>query len=287
MTRSAFATTAGSAVAKLIQLRNNGRDLYYAYSPTVRHVERTTPYGFSMIAGNSKHHRLMQDGAFEPEEVALTAEYLEASDVFVDIGANIGFYSCLARSLGKYAVVIEPQEQNLRYVYANLLANGWSDAEVFPLGLSGQPGIQTLYGISSTGASLVPGWAAQPKGLKKSIPVSTLDILLGARFQGQKMFIKLDVEGFEYEVLLGCSEVLAMKPKPTWMVEICLSDYHPGGSNAHYRDTFAIFFDAGYQAMAANGNRTVIGLADIERHVKEGRSDSGTINYLMAPAESS
>jgi FkbM family methyltransferase len=286
MIRSAI-TVAGSAVAKFTQLRNNGRDLYYAYSPTVRHVERMTPYGFSMIPGNSKHHRLMQDGTFEPEEVALMVEYLEASDVFVDIGANVGFYSCLARSLGKHAVVIEPQEQNLRYAYANLSANGWTDAEVFPLGLSRQAGIQTLYGISSTGASLIPGWAAQPKGFKKTIPVSTLDILLGSRFQGQKLFIKLDVEGFEHQVLLGCAEVLAMQPKPTWMVEICLSDYHPGGSNVHYLDTFAIFFDAGYQATVANGSRTVISLVDIERHVKEGRSDSGTINYLMVPAESS
>jgi FkbM family methyltransferase len=286
MIRSAI-TAAGSAVAKLIQLRDNGRDLYYAYSPTVRHTERMTPYGFSMIAGNSMHHRLMQDGTFEPDEVALTAEYLEVSDVFVDIGANIGFYSCLARSLGKHAVVIEPQQQNLRYVYANLSANGWTDVEVFPLGLSGQAGVETLYGVSSTGASLIPGWAAQPKGFKKTIPVSTLDILLGSRFQGRKMFIKLDVEGFEYQVLLGCGEVLAIQPKPTWMVEICLSDYHPGGSNAHYRDTFAIFFDAGYQARAANGNRTVISLADIERRVKDGRSDSGTINYLMVPVESS
>jgi FkbM family methyltransferase len=286
MIRSAV-TAAGSAVATLGRLRNNGRDLYYAFSPTVRHAERMTPYGFSMIAGNSMHHRLMQDGTFEPDEVALTAEYLERSDVFIDIGANIGFYSCLARSLGKHAVVIEPQHQNLRYVYANLSANGWTDVEVFPLGLSGQAGVETLYGVSSTGASLVPGWAAQPKGFKTTIPVSTLDILLGSRFQGRKMFIKLDVEGFEYQVLLGCGGILTMRPQPTWMVEICLSDYHPGGSNPRYRDTFGLFFDAGYQPRAANGDRTVISLADIERYVKDGRSDSGTINYLMVPVEAS
>jgi FkbM family methyltransferase len=277
----------GRAVGKLIELRDNGRDLYYAYSPTVRHAERMTPYGFAMIAGNSLHHRLMQDGTFEPDEVALTAECLEDCDVFVDIGANIGFYSCLARSMGKQAVAIEPQEQNLRYLYANLLANDWADVEVFPLGLSERAGIVSLYGYSSTGASLVPGWAAQPKRFKKTIPVSTLDSLLGCRFHERKMFIKLDVEGFEYQVLLGCGEILARQPKSTWMVEICLSEYHPGGSNPRYRDTFAIFFDAGYQARTANGERTAVSLTDIDRHVKEGRSDSGTINYLMVPAESS
>ncbi len=274
---------AEKATSKVIQLRNNARDLYYSFSPTVRHAQRMTPYGFPMIAGNSMHHRLMQAGTFEPEEVSLTADYLKRSDVFVDVGANIGFYSCLARSLGKHTVAIEPQEQNLRYLYANLLVSGWTDVEVFPLGLSGHPGVEILYGVSSTGASLVPGWAAQPKGRQKRIPVSTLDILLGARFQGKRLFIKLDVEGFEYQVLRGCREILSLHPKPTWMVEICLSEHHPGGSNAHYRDTFAVFFDAGYEARTADEHRTAIGLADIDRHVKDGRSDSGTINYLMLP----
>lgn len=236
-----------------------------------------------MISGNSLHHRLMQAGTFEPEEVTLTADYLTRSDVFVDIGANIGFYSCLARSFGKQVVAIEPQAQNLRYLYANLLTNGWNDVEVFPLGLSGHPGVEALYGLSSTGASLVPGWAGQPKRFQKTIPVTTLDILLGSRFQGKNLFIKLDVEGFEYEVLRGCHKILSMEPRPTWMVEICLSEYHPGGSNDHYTDTFALFFDAGYEARTANNYRTVISLADIERHVKDGRSDSGTINYLMLP----
>lgn len=277
------AATAGSAVEKLVRLRNNARDVYYSFSPTVRHIERMTPYGFSMIAGNSMHHRLMQDGTFEPEEVALISDHLGRADVFVDIGANIGFYSCLARSLGKHAVIIEPQEQNLRFVYANLAANHWDDVEVFPLGLSARAGVETLYGVSSTGASLVAGWAAQPRGFHKSIPVSTLDILLGSRFAGRTMFIKLDVEGFEYQVLRGCSGILAMAPKPTWMVEICLSDYHPGGSNADYRETFSVFFDAGYDARTANAERRPIELADVERHVRDGRSDSGTINYLMVP----
>lgn len=266
-----------------MRLRNNVRDLYYSYSPTVRHTTRMTPYGFVIVAGNSQHHRLMQAGTFEPDEVALVAQHLKQADVFIDIGANIGFYSCLARSLHKRTVAIEPQKQNLRYLYANLLANRWLDVEVFPLGLSEHPGVETLYGVSSTGASLVEGWAAQPKVFHTTIPVSTLDILLGSRFQGSKLLIKLDVEGFEYRVLSGGDGILHMQPRPTWMVEICLSEYHPGGLNAHYRETFATFFDAGYSAMTADQHRTVVSLADVERHVQAGQSDSGSINYLMVP----
>ena len=280
MIRSAI-SLAGKFLIKAVQFRNNTRDLYYSCSPTVRHPERMTPYGFRMVAGNSMHHRLMQAGTFEPEEVALVADCLKQSDVFVDIGANIGFYSCLARSLGKHVVAVEPQRQNLRYLYRNLSINGWSDVEVFPFGLSDRPGVETLYGISSTGGSLLPGWAAQPKAFKEAIPVSTLDILLSSRFAGKKLLVKLDVEGFEYQVLRGCREILSMQPKPTWMVEICLSEYHPGGSNARYRDTFDVFFGAGYEVKSANEHRTPITPDDIDRHIKNGRSDSKTINFLF------
>jgi FkbM family methyltransferase len=271
----------GKVLLRTSHYRNTVRDFYYRFSPTVRHHQRMTPYRFAMISGNSMHHRLMQAGTFEPDEVALATDCLKQSDVFVDIGANIGFYVCLARSLGKHVVAIEPQKQNLHYLYANLSANRWIDVEVFPMGLAERPGVETFYGISSTGASLIPGWAAQPKSFQQTIPVSTLDILLGSRFQGKKLFAKLDVEGFEYQVLRGCREILSMQPKPTWMVEICLSDFHPGGRNVHYRDTFDIFFNGGYSAMTANKQRTSISPADIERHIKTGKTDSGTINYLF------
>jgi FkbM family methyltransferase len=265
----------------LSHLRFNATDLYYTHSPTVRHTERMTPHGFVMVAGNSQHHRLMQAGTFEPDEVALVLDHLQRCEVFVDIGANIGLYSCLAESLGKHAVAIEPQEQNLRYLYASLVANGFDGAEVFPLGLAAKPGIETLYGVSSTGASILPGWAAQPKRFRTSIPVNTLDALLGARFAGQQLFIKLDVEGFEHPVLQGCRQTLMMQPQPTWMVEICLSEYHPGGRNAHYRDTFEAFFAAGYEAFTADSNRTPVTPSDVDRHITNGRSDSSAINYLM------
>jgi FkbM family methyltransferase len=270
----------------LLKVRQNsiwytGKDLYYSYSPTVRHKPRMTPYGFVMIPGNSPHHRLMQAGTFEPEEVALTAEYIKRMDVYVDIGANIGFYACMARSMGKYVIAIEPQEQNLRYLYANLSANNWRDIEVFPVGLADQPGVSTLFGISSTGASLIPHWASQPKNFQQTISVSTLDILLGNRFHGKNIFIKLDVEGFEYEVLKGCRNTLMMKPSPTWMVEICFNEFYPNGANPHFRDIFQIFFEYGYKARTANTVQRGINLSDIDQCTISGHSNFGTINYIF------
>lgn len=100
-----------------------------------------TPYGFRLM-GN----RAMQTGAFEQEETALIEKMLVDVDVFVDVGANIGFYTCLARSKGAYTIAVEPLTQNMDYLYANLYANDWNDVEVYPVGLARKPGLANLYG---------------------------------------------------------------------------------------------------------------------------------------------
>lgn len=77
-------------------------------------------------------HAAMQSGQFEPEETAVVQQLLDDISDFVDVGANVGFYSCLARANGKQTVAIEPLTANLDYLYANLQANGWNDVEVIP-----------------------------------------------------------------------------------------------------------------------------------------------------------
>ncbi|MBU1730685.1 FkbM family methyltransferase [Patescibacteria group bacterium] len=221
----------------------------------------------------------MQEGIFEAQETLLLREYLRSADVFVDVGANIGFYSCLARLADKHVIAVEPLSKNLEYLYANILANAWTDIEVFPVGLSDRPGLSTLYGGSSTGASLISSWAGAARLFRHIIPVSTLDVLLNVRFAGKKVLIKIDVEGAEYPVLLGATKVMCMQPKPTWMVEICLNEFHPDGMNPNFQDTFNLFWQYGYEARTADQNNRLIQRADVDRWVKNGRRDSGAINY--------
>jgi hypothetical protein len=64
-------------------------------------------------------NRSMTKGIFEKDEIELIQKNILNADMFVDVGANIGFYMCLARYLGKYVVAIEPQPQNLNCLYAN------------------------------------------------------------------------------------------------------------------------------------------------------------------------
>jgi len=89
------------------------------------------------------------DSGFESEEIALVEKKLQQIDVLVDVGANIGLYTCLAARAGRRVVAIEPLSSNLRYLYQNITGNGLKDIEVFPLGVSSTPGLSVLGGIGA------------------------------------------------------------------------------------------------------------------------------------------
>jgi FkbM family methyltransferase len=160
------------------------------------------PQGFMLKSGNS-----LFGTNYEIEVTDLIKTYLGNSDGFVDIGANVGYYTCMACSMGKRVVAIEPLDLNLRYLLYNLRHNGWNDVEVFPLGLSAQPGVSKIFG-SGTGASLLSGWAGTSAAYCKTIPLSTLDIILGQRFKGKQLLIKADVENAEYLLMKGSTQIL-------------------------------------------------------------------------------
>jgi FkbM family methyltransferase len=247
--------------------------------------EASTPFGFTLVSRNYLANRMMLQGTFETDEVDMIKSHLQGADVFVDVGANIGYYTCLARSLSKYVVAFEPQPQNLECLYASLNRNGWSDTEIFPLGLSHSPGLLTLYGASGLSASLVKGWAGYPERFKKVIPVNTMDNLLCNRFEGKKLFIKIDVEGAEYDVLKGAIKTLTMSPRPTWFIEVCLGEFHPGKLNPNYAATFNLFWMHGYEARLANKENKLVTDTDIKKWLADKQSNMYDFNYLFIPKQ--
>lgn len=247
--------------------------------------EFCTPYGFKLVSRNFIANRMMFQGTYETDEINIVKEHLYSADVFVDVGANIGFYTCLACSLSKHVVAFEPQPQNLECLYASMNSNGWSDIEIFPLGLSHSPGLLTLYGASGPSASLVKGWAGFSERFKNIIPVNTMDNILGNRFEGKKLFIKIDVEGAEYGVLQGAVKTLAMSPRPTWFIEVCLSEFHPRKLNPNYAATFNMFWQYGYEVRLANKEGRLITLPDIQNWLVDKKTNMREFNYLFIPKQ--
>lgn len=227
----------------------------------------------------------MQNGTFEPEETKTMIEYLKNTDVFIDVGANTGYFSCIALNRGIKTVAIEPLTENLNILYENLKVNGWNNAEVFPVGLGGQAGIAQLYG-GNTGASLVAGWAGNSELCKRAIPLATLDTIIEKRFSQKRLFIKIDVEGAEYEVLKGSINTLAMDPAPVWMAEVCLAENRLKGINPNFLNTFEVFWKNGYQAYSLGNEIRMVKPEDARRWVRNGARDFGYVNYLFKKEKS-
>ncbi|MBI3070809.1 MAG: FkbM family methyltransferase [Deltaproteobacteria bacterium] len=236
---------------------------------------RTTAAGFQLIGDDS-----MADGSFEPDETILVQNNIGSYDVFVDVGAHVGFFTCLAGSRGRRTVSVEPCTDNLTLLYKNLVANGLDHAEVFPVGIAAEPGLRVLYG-GGTGASVVPGWAGASLQYARVIPVTTLDTLLSGRFESRRLFVKIDIEGGEFDALRGASETLSRSPHPTWLVEICLAEHWPRGQTPHFREVFEVFWHHGYQARTLDAARQIVTSDDISRWVKTNRRGFGTHNFVF------
>jgi FkbM family methyltransferase len=242
-----------------------------------RHPSRKTPWGFT-FAG----HDAMAQGNFEPEETQVMRRLMLEADVFVNIGANVGYYCCHALSMGKPVIAIEPNARNLHYLLKNIKNNGWANqAEVFPVAMGVCTDILNMWG-GGTGASLVKGWAAISENYVTQVPILSLDRVLGSNLKGKRALILVDIEGAEYMMLQGAANTLVNEPRPVWMMEISSTEHQPEGTemNPHYGSTFELYFSQGYRAFTADESTREI-TPEAVHQVLIGVEKPGTQNYLF------
>jgi FkbM family methyltransferase len=237
-------------------------EFYGAYRDFRKAGFKRTPYGFLMAGPAS-----MQNGSYEVEETKNIINCMKEAEVFIDIGANVGYYTCIARSMKMKVLAVEPLWHNLQYFYHNLNINNWNDVEVYPVGLDDKPGLAVLYGVG-TAASFIKDWSGVSTKMRM-VPLSTLDILAAKRFSGRKIVIKIDVEGIEYRVLKGAHEIMSLSPSPVWIVETGLTGHFPRGHNEDFIKVFEEFWSMGYAAYdVANAVAEKINEAQVRNWVK-------------------
>ena len=237
-----------------------------------------TKMGFKLLGSKA-----MRDGEFEPEETAIVKRLLPSVDMVINVGANVGYYCCIALSQGKNVIAFEPVTLNLRCLLKNVKANKWlSRLELHPVAVTDKVGVVDIYG-SGSGASLVRGWAGNPEGHVKSVASTTLDTALGRRFQGKECLVIVDVEGAEQLVLEGASLILGMRPKPIWMTEVVIAEHQPKGVtiNPSLSSTFNLFWSHGYEAWTADARCRRVDPDEIREIVRSGSSTLDTHNFLF------
>ena len=131
---------------------------------------------------------------------------LQPGDLFVDVGANIGIYTLLVASNGCDVIAVEPAEDARRLLEVNLGLNGLK-ADIIAAALGRAPGQSALTADLGSMNYLVsnPGETTELAEPVTEVTVTTLDDLLGDRTAAG---VKIDVEGFELDVVLGASRAL-------------------------------------------------------------------------------
>jgi FkbM family methyltransferase len=164
--------------------------------------------GMKWIVGSQRHACWL--GSYESYVQNLIAREVKPGAVFYDLGANVGFYSLLASVLvgnGK-VFAFEPLPANVRYLRKHLDLNRIKNVEVFEMAMSDQAG-QASFQEEETRAMgrLDAGGTIQ-------VVTATLDSLLQEQVIDPPGFIKMDIEGAEFQALLGARACLAKyKPK--------------------------------------------------------------------------
>ena len=135
---------------------------------------------------------------------------LRASDVFYDIGANIGLVTLLAARERPDARIhsFEPEPRNADHLTENVALNALGNVTIHRLALGSAPGHAKLFVVGATGSglhSLVP--SDETGGHSIDILVST-GAEIAERTGERPDVMKIDVEGFEMDVLNGCEALL-------------------------------------------------------------------------------
>lgn len=144
-------------------------------------------------------------GLSEFEDMAFTVHLLRPGDLFVDVGANIGAYSILASGVSRArSIALEPVPSTFRQLLLNLAVNGLSE-----LVEARQLAVGDTRGSTRFTASLdtINHVVAQGERNRSAIVVQIepLDSVLAGR---APTVLKIDVEGFEGQVLAGARETL-------------------------------------------------------------------------------
>lgn len=245
---------------------------------------RDTPHGFKFVGPET-----MQSGQFEIEETAWLKPQFESADLFVNIGANFGYYACMAASTGLQTIAVEPVPSNFRLLSKNIDLNGFApriDAKQIACG--SERGQIEIFGVGS-GASVVPGWANNPSALKSVVDVVPFDEVLRDVPAQTRILVLCDVEGFEKDVLLGAEETMrARKGDMVWLIESGLTDHRASDAlHEGFLDVFDLVTSYGYNMFSLSALETPIARSQITDSLAQGVDLIGVHNFVMtARAES-
>ena len=176
--------------------------------------------------GNDNSLCLYVCGSFEPNEFAFLHGFLKPGMVFIDVGANDGYYTLFAArrvGLAGKVVAVEPSTRERINLRRNLVRNRIDNVHVVPAALGAAPGdadLRLAQGAHSGHNTLGKFAHDDVKAANlERVTVKTLDKVAAELELDRIDFVKIDVEGAEASVVAGARDILRTM-RPVMLLEI-------------------------------------------------------------------
>ena len=169
---------------------------------------------------------ILTEQVYEADVVAIFKQEIRPGHVVFDIGANEGFYSALAASLSGAegaVIAVEPQSRLYEILTINLALNAAGRCKVYMAAIDDNSGgtvALSLTPLSNTGASSLVRkyrWS----GATELADTISIDDIFDAEDIPRIDFMKIDVEGYEHEVINSMEKLFQSRSLKTIFI-----DYH-------------------------------------------------------------
>ncbi len=163
---------------------------------------------------------ILANRTYEPHVTAQVRRILKEGDVFVDLGANVGYFSMLASSIvranGK-VIAFEPNPTNMQLIYRSMQHRDVRNILVYPHAASNGRQILRFLTVGSNGG-VVTTHAQQQRHVFLVQSVAVDEIL---EFEPRVDCVKMDIEAHEPFALQGMRKLIA-RCRPA-----IITEFHP------------------------------------------------------------
>lgn len=188
---------------------NNGELIV---KPFIKPIKFYARKGLTGITGN------IYAGLHELNDMTFLMHFLDTGDIFIDVGANVGAYTLLAS--GKChakTIAIEPVGPTFELLSRNIALNNLQDHVLLINSAAGGESGELLFTSKEDTTNHVVSELDHVVEDTLTVPVVTIDSLVK---YSPPALMKIDVEGYETEVLNGMMETLSLSSLKAIIIEL-------------------------------------------------------------------
>lgn len=218
-------------------------DPYTNFSSAAMSVRSTFGAEFEGTLGGVVLRRLFHFGVFEPNLTAWLTDQLRPGDTFLDVGANVGYFTLLASSLVGPAgrvIAVEASPSTFAALRRHLERNAATNVRAINAAAYDRVATLPIYHLpeeeNTGGASLVRE-IGPVEAMVEAMPLAGM---IADSERSRMRIVKIDIEGAELQALRGLAPAFDALPRDVQIVVELMP--------ANYTDVFAFMQQAGFVA---------------------------------------